>query len=156
MDEFIQLTKQLITLLTFPDHQLEGKQEDDCLSLTLTLPNEDSGILIGYRGEKIDALQFILNLLHNQKNISYEPVNLDINGYRQRRTESLHRLADKALLKAIDSGREIILPPLPSYERRIIHIYLSQKSEVTTYSEGEGLNRRLVVRPSTVENLTVK
>ncbi len=113
------------------------------------MPETDSGALIGYHGEKIDALQLVVNLMWNQNAVVYSPVQVDINGYRARRRQTLEDLANKAAEKAVESGREILLPHLPSYERRIIHVYLESRPDVTTYSEGEGDERRLVVRPST-------
>jgi spoIIIJ-associated protein len=90
----------------------------------------------------------VINLMFNQNNLVYTPVQVDINGYRDRRKKNLEELADKAAGKAIESGREILLPHLPSYERRIIHMYLQNRTDVTTYSEGENEDRRLVVRPT--------
>lgn len=142
------LIRILLASLTFPDVELDIKETEEALEIYLTLPQEESGLLIGYRGEKIDALQLITSLMVNLDRIKYLPVKLDINGYRQRRHESLEILADKAAHNAIDSGREILLPPLPPHERRHVHLYLEQNPGVTTYSEGDGPSRRVVVRPT--------
>lgn len=141
--------KQLLKELTFADAQVEVSEVDGQTKIDITLPETDSGALIGYHGEKIDALQLIINLIWNQHAVVYTPIQVDINGYRDRRRRALEELADKAAAKAIESGREILLPHLPSYERRLIHLYLEPHSEVTTYSEGDGEERRLVVRPTT-------
>jgi spoIIIJ-associated protein len=146
-----QVITDLLSQLTFPQAKVAIDQVDGGLSVVITVDEVDSGILIGHHGEKIDALQLVINLILNQNNLVYTPVQVDINGYRQRRKQSLEDLANKAASKAIDSGREILLPHLPSYERRIIHMYLQGRPDVTTYSEGEGEDRRLVVRPTTQE-----
>jgi spoIIIJ-associated protein len=135
--------------MTFNDVQIETSEIDGQTKIAITLPESDSGALIGYHGEKIDALQLIVNLIWNQHAVVYAPVQVDINGYRERRRHTLEELADKAATKATESGREILLPHLPNYERRIIHVYLESRPDVTTYSEGEGEDRRLVVRPTT-------
>ncbi len=144
----IDVIKQVVSHLTTSPFQLTSETVDDGLQLTLEVDEADSGALIGYHGEKIDALQLISSLIWNQNSVVYAPVQVDINGYRQRRRVALEDLAQKAATKAIESGREILLPHLPSYERRVIHMYLQNQTEVTTYSEGEGQDRRLVVRPN--------
>ena len=148
-DARLEKIQQLLHQLTFENAVVEVVQQDGRDNITITLPETDSGVLIGYHGEKIDALQLIINLIWNQNALVYTPIQVDINGYRLRRKQTLEDLADKAAVKAIESGREILLPHLPSYERRIIHLYLESRSDVTTYSEGEADERRLVVRPNT-------
>lgn len=144
--EKIQL---LLRQMTFEDVAVEVDEQDGHFQIAITLPEEDSGALIGYHGEKIDALQLIVSLMWNQNAVVYTPVQVDVNGYRLRRRKTLEDLADKAAAKAVESGREILLPHLPSFERRVIHLYLESRGDVTTYSEGEGEERRLVVRPTT-------
>lgn len=147
-DTKTQLIKTLLEKLTFPAAAVDLREVDGGIVVDIQLDEADSGVLIGYHGEKIDALQLIVNLLLNQNNLVYTPVQVDVNGYRDRRKQNLEELADKAALKATESGREILLPHLPSYERRIVHMYLQNRPDVTTYSEGEGEDRRLVVRPT--------
>jgi spoIIIJ-associated protein len=147
-DARLEKIKTLLTQLTFTEAEITQEEADDRVQVNITLPESDSGALIGYHGEKIDALQLIINVMWNQNAVVYTPVSVDINGYRARRHQTLEDLADKAATKAVESGREILLPHLPSYERRIIHVYLESRGDVTTYSEGEGDERRLVVRPN--------
>jgi len=147
MTDHRQLVENMLKQFGFSQVELDVSDDEQLTKVSITLPQEDSGVLIGYHGEKIDSLQLILGLMFNQNNVAYKPVEVDINGYRQRRKESLEELADKAVTKAVESGREILLPPLSNAERRVIHMYLSENDQVTTYSEGEGSGRRLVVRP---------
>jgi spoIIIJ-associated protein len=88
--------------------------------------------------------------MYNNAHPVYVPVQLDINGYREKRLQALVAMAEKAAEQAVHSGREILLPALPSSERRLIHLHLQGHAEVTTYSEGVGRSRRLVVRPKNV------
>lgn len=142
-----QLVKRLLALLTFPEVECQTETGDASLKVSLTLNPKDSGILIGRRGETIDALQLILTLIHNHQADSFTPVELDLNHYRSDRQTVLQEMADHAAENALHSGREIILPPLSSRERRLIHLHLHDRRDVSTYSEGEGPNRRLVIRP---------
>ena len=145
----LEVIKQLLAQLTFTEAVVDIQEQADSLVVNITVDEKDSGVLIGYHGEKIDALQLVINLICNQNSVVYTPVQVDINGYRSRRKVALEDLADKAATKAVESGREILLPHLPSHERRIIHLYLENRTDVTTYSEGEADLRRLVVRPTT-------
>lgn len=147
MDSSQTIVEKIIELLHFNDASIEYLETEEEISINITLPQEESGILIGYKGEKINALQRILSLMLNKDTIAFKPVNIDINQYRFARTQELHDMADKAAAKALESGREILLPPLSARERRLIHMFLAQRSDITTYSEGEGSGRRLVVRP---------
>jgi len=141
------LTNSLIQALGFPQFQLDFTETDTEITVNVTLPQEDSGLLIGFRGEKITALQYLLTLMLNQDSIAYKPVNLDINQYYLKHHQEIIALADSAAHKAVSSGREILLPPMPANERRLIHVHLSESPDVATYSEGEGPSRRIVVRP---------
>lgn len=141
------LIKQVFSHLTFPDAQIEYVDNPEDITLKVEVPEDSSGILIGYRGEKINAIQLILSLMLNQHSIAFRHVHLDINRYRERRHDSLKEMADSAAQSAIESGREILLPPLPGYERRLVHLHLQDNPRVETYSEGEPPQRRLVVRP---------
>lgn len=147
MDAF-ETTKNLLTNLGFSDAQVEVSDQNDALSIVVTLSQQDSGVLNGYHGERIEALKLILSLVLNQGKSVFTPVSLDVNGYFERRAQSLYELADQAVEKASTSLQEILLPPLSGSERRLIHVYVAEKHpQVSTYSEGEGEARRLIIRP---------
>lgn len=144
----LQTTKHLLTSLGFSDAQVEVSDQNDALNIVVTLSQQDSGVLIGYHGERIEALKLILSLMLNQGKSVFTPVSLDVNGYFERRAQSLYELADQAVEKASSSLQEILLPPLSGSERRLIHMYVAEKHpQVSTYSEGEGEARRLIIRP---------
>ena len=141
--------KQMFGMIGFPEAEISIDIQPEVISIQVDVPTQDSGILIGYHGEKIEAMKLILNLIHNNGQEVYTPIHWNVNDYRQRRNKNLEELADDAVQKAIDSKQEILLPPLSAYERRVVHLYVEEnKQEATTYSEGEGSSRRLVVRPN--------
>ena len=103
------------------------------------------GILIGRRGETLDALQYLTSLQVNKGQEGYTRVTLDTEGYRAKREEALVRLANRMANRAQKTGRKVSLEPMNPYERRIIHYALQQTNGVTTHSEGEEPNRHVVI-----------
>lgn len=120
------------------------KEEDDVINITLS--GDKMGVIIGYRGETLDSLQYLTSLVVNkQHDIPYKRIVLDTENYRNKREETLRRLADKTAYKVKKSGRPFKLEPMNPYERRIIHAALQGDSSIHTYSEGEEPYRRIVV-----------
>ena len=103
------------------------------------------GILIGRRGETLDALQYLTSLKVNRGRDSYTRVTLDTENYRAKREDTLIRLANRMANRALRTGRKVSLEPMNPYERRIIHFALQQNEGVTTHSEGDELNRHVVI-----------
>ena len=103
------------------------------------------GILIGRRGETLDALQYLTSLLVNKGSEQYIRVTLDTENYRAKREEALTRLANRMANRAIKTGRKVVLEPMNPYERRILHSALQSNESVTTHSEGEEPNRHVVI-----------
>lgn len=123
------------------------KKEGDRLFVNITdISSTDMGILIGKRGNTLDAIQYLLSLAINRKKDDYLKVILDAEGYRAKREETLIRLANKMAIKAKNGKHPIKLEPMNPYERRIIHFALQSVSGVTTYSEGEEPYRRIVIQ----------
>ncbi len=121
----------------------EITEEEGVVSVNLT--GEDPGVLIGRRGETLDAIQHLTNYVVNRNVAGRVRVNIDTENYRQRRNEALERLADKVAAKAVKYRRNMTLEPMNSYERHIIHTTLQEHENVTTYSIGTEPNRRVVV-----------
>lgn len=113
--------------------------------LFVDLTGEDMGILIGKRGQTLDALQYLVNLVVNKKSPYYISVMLDTENYRQRRKETLEGLAFNLAKKVKHTRRNVVLEPMNPYERRIIHSALQNDRFVTTYSEGEEPYRNVVI-----------
>ena len=103
------------------------------------------GILIGRRGETLDALQYLTSLKVNRGQEGYTRVTLDTENYRAKREEALTRLANRMANRAIKTGRKVSLEPMNPYERRILHSALQANDQVDTHSEGEDPNRHVVI-----------
>ena len=117
--------------------------------LRLCIDAETMGLLIGRRGETLDAMQYLVSLVanKNRKEEGYIRVTLDTEGYRSRREETLKRLARKNATQVRQTGRAIAMEPMNPYERRILHSALQGFSGVSTHSEGEEPNRHVVITP---------
>jgi len=124
--------------------EISLKEVNNEIRISLIGPN--MGLLIGYRGETLDSLQYIVSLVVNKNhNEEYRRVILDTENYRAKREETLKRLASKIAYKVRVSGRVLKLEPMNPYERRIIHSTLQNDSYIYTFSEGDEPYRRIVV-----------
>jgi spoIIIJ-associated protein len=124
--------------------EIEIKEDKNGIKIYLT--GQEMGILIGYRGETLDALQYLVSLVINKNHdTEYKRVVLDTENYRSKREETLKRLARRVAEKVKRTGRIIKLEPMNPYERRIIHSALQNNIYVNTYSEGQEPFRRVVV-----------
>ena len=123
--------------------QIEFDETENVLSINLEGP--EMGILIGKRGQTLDALQYIISLAVNKKSESYIRVKLDTENYRARRKETLENLAKNIAFKVKRSKRSFALEPMNPYERRIIHATLQNDKYVSTKSEGEEPYRKVIV-----------
>ncbi len=113
--------------------------------VTLDLVGKDLGILIGRRGETLDALQYLTNLTVARHFDEHGKYILDVEGYRAKREETLERLAKKLAERVKETGKNMSLEPMSPYERRIIHTVLQSDEKVRTFSEGEEPYRRVVI-----------
>lgn len=113
--------------------------------ITLDLVGKDLGILIGRRGETLDALQYLTNLTVSRHFEERNKFILDVEGYRAKREETLERLAKKLADRVKESGKNMSLEPMSPYERRIIHTVLQSDEQVRTFSEGEEPYRKVVI-----------
>ena len=119
------------------------KSREDALSLRLI--GDTLGILIGHRGETLDALQYLTSLQVNRGHEEYIRVTLDTENYRAKREDSLRRYAVRMANRAEKTGRRVVLEPMNPYERRVIHTALQDHERVETHSEGEEPGRRVVI-----------
>ena len=124
---------------------VEVMDSEDAVALVIT--GEDAPVAIGYRGETLDALQYLCSLQLNGKDSGFKRVTLDAEGYRAKREKTLERLALNLEQKVKRTGREAKLEPMNPYERRIIHTTLQSSKYVTTQSEGQGTARHVVISP---------
>ena len=114
-------------------------------SIDVTLTGKDPGVLIGRRGETLDAIQHLTNYVINRSSSGRIRVNIDTENYRQRRNETLETLAARTAGKVMKYKRNMTLDPMNAYERHIIHAALQDYENITTYSVGSEPNRRIVV-----------
>ena len=119
--------------------------EEDEESMTLRIKGKDSGIIIGRRGETLDALQYLTSLVVNKSREDYKRVTVDIENYRQKREETLVRLASRLAERVVRYRKNVTLEPMNPYERRIIHSSLQNNKMVETYSVGDEPNRKVVI-----------
>ncbi len=108
---------------------------------------DDYGIIIGKRGETLDAIQYLARMVANKGNSSYKRVSINVGNYRAKREETLKILARKTAVKAVRQGRNISLEPMNPYERRIIHTAVQEIEGATSHSIGSDLDRRVVISP---------
>lgn len=122
-------------------------EEADSVTCDITT-DVDSNFLIGQHGVNLQALQHLARLIvrkHIPEKIRFT---LDINSYRKQKNQSIIEQARIASREALSQGRSIFMEPMTTYERRIVHLELSQNSEISTESVGEGESRRIVVKPA--------
>ncbi|HKN92697.1 MAG TPA: R3H domain-containing nucleic acid-binding protein [Thermoleophilaceae bacterium] len=112
-----------------------------------TVNGDDLGLLIGRHGATIDALQHLAMRAAFHSTAEHKAVVVDAAGYRERRAAALKRAADRAVEDALSFGRAVELEPMGPQERRIVHVYLRDRTDVQTHSEGDEPDRRLVVTP---------
>lgn len=124
---------------------VEINMEEDDNSVDVKIQGRDSGIIIGRRGETLDALQYLTGLAVNSEDGPYKKVVLDIENYRKKREETLIKLSNKLAERVLRTKRSITLEPMSPYERRIIHSTLQNYKMVRTYSLGDEPNRKVVI-----------
>ena len=140
-EEFLKNVTELMGLtVTFEITETEE-------ALLINMQGDNQGILIGHRGETLDALQYLTSLQVNKGGKEYRRVTLDTEGYRAKREQTLIALAGRMAAKVQKSGRRMVLEPMNPYERRILHATLQDNPYVTTHSEGDEPNRRVVITP---------
>jgi len=142
------LTEMLTKILELMDIKAEIIEEETKETITLEIRATDAAVLIGKRGQTLNALEFLLTLMYNKTGIEMRKrIVLDTEDYRRRRREVLINLAKKSAQDVIATKQEIELEPMPSQERYVIHSTLQNYPQVDTQSRGEGIERRVVILP---------
>lgn len=113
----------------------------------VTLSTEDAALVIGYHGDTLESLQIILSLILSKKLGEFKRVSLEVGEYKKNRSEWLTSLAQETRERVISENRQIILPDLKAWERRVVHMLLQDDPEVVSESVGEGKDRVLVIKP---------
>jgi spoIIIJ-associated protein len=145
--EIKQIAAKLLKQLDLPvTARVELKEENN---FTVQLETDNPGLLIGYHGETLAAFQLILNKVVYRQTGEWLRIVVNVGDYRERRSESLERMALSAAQKVKFSGEEYSFSPMSPAERRIIHLTLADHPDVVTESTGEGRDRRVVVKLKT-------
>jgi len=143
IEEAMEFLKEIAESMKLDIH-IERQDTSDGVVLQLS-SKDDIGILIGRRGQTLDALQYLVNVVsHRSGNVNTRII-LDAENFRERRRKTLEELAARLADKAVRSRREVVLEPMPSHERKIIHTYLQDHPHVRSFSKGEEPNRRIVI-----------
>ncbi len=135
-----------VTKLMGVDTQIHVTKDEEGF-LHADMQGDTSGILIGRRGETLDALQHLTSLYINKGKSDYTRITLDTENYRARREDTLIRLANRYANRVVKTGRRVSVEPMNPYERRIMHSALQENEFVETHSEGEEPNRHIVITP---------
>lgn len=123
--------------------------EDASERIHVNIVSDQSGLLIGRRGETLDAIQFLTSVIVNRNNAIYKKLTLDTEGYRGKRENTLIDLAKRLASKVEELGDDVFLEPMNPYERRIIHASLQENEKVKTYSIDEEPYRKVVITLAT-------
>ena len=126
---------------------LEVIAEIDGKYVNFRLESSQAALLIGKRGQTLNALQQLAQLVVNKSAGQFKVLRIDVGDYRERRRQSLEHLAERMADSAVRTGRKVQLEPMPSYERKVIHHTLSSRLDIETHSEGTDPYRYLVIQP---------
>ncbi len=137
--------KNIIRNMDLNDITVSTTEEDNVI--TIEIEGEDVGFIIGRRGETLDALQYLACLAANRIDSSYKRVVINTGDYREKREKTLESLGRRLAIKAAKTGRKSSLEPMNPYERRIIHTAVQKVDGATSWSEGENMNRHVVIGP---------
>jgi spoIIIJ-associated protein len=118
-------------------------ENDECMYFEIE--GNDANAVIGKRGQTLDSIQYLTNLVTNKDRQEYKRVTIDVEGYRSRREKTLERLAAKLAKKVLRTGRNEKLEPMNPYERKVIHATLQNIEQISTRSEGEEPYRRIII-----------
>jgi len=141
------LTAMGVAASVVPYAQPFVEEEAATAPIAFDIKGDDLGILIGRRGQTLSCLQYIVRLIVSHQTKVGVPITIDVEGYKQRRYESLRALAQRLAEQVSVSKAPFTLEPMPAYERRIIHLTLAGHPDVATHSIGVGEARKVVIVP---------
>lgn len=137
--------RNIIRCMELSEISVSTTEENDVI--TIDIEGEDVGFIIGRRGETLDALQYLACLAANRIDNSYKRVVINTGDYREKREKTLEALGRRLAIKAAKTGRKSSLEPMNPYERRIIHTAVQKINGAISWSEGENMNRHVVIGP---------
>lgn len=145
-----EILENILSLLSF-EGSLEVEEKED--GVFVSIETQDAGRLIGHQGETLAALQLIVNLMVSRQTEVENPkrVILDVSGWRKNKEDDLARRAERWIAEVKENGTPLELDPMPSWQRRIVHMVVQESDGVHSESTGEGLDRHLVIFPGNAE-----
>lgn len=146
LDLVKQTTDKLIEMLGVDASANVEFVSDNIFNVDITTP-EETGLLIGFRGENIFSLQTVLGVMLKSLTGEWLRINVNVGDYKQKQEQKLKDMADQIAVRAVESGQDQPIYNLNATQRRIIHLHLSDRDDVFTESQGEEENRYLVVKP---------
>lgn len=150
IQELQSLVDELFKLLGVGAKGIVSFDETEKIYMVNIETQDEAGLLIGHRGEVIDSLQTVLGMMFKSKVGEWLPIEVNIGDWRDKQEDYLKGLATQSSLKAKESGEAQPIYNLKASERRIIHLFLSEDTEIETESVGDGANRYLLVKPKKV------
>lgn len=147
MTKKIDPKKEIGEILKVLSVEGEVEVEENEEGFDVKLETQDSGIVIGHHGDTLEALQIVVSLILSKKLGEFKRVSIEVGDYKKNRSEYLTNLAMETKERVLSTNKEIYLPDLKSWERRIVHMLLQDDKEVLSESIGEGKDRVLVVKP---------
>jgi spoIIIJ-associated protein len=142
----LEMLEKLLSLMNLSASVEEREPDSEgSAPVCLNISGDDLGILIGRRGNTLASLQYIVFLMVSQRLKSHMPVSIDVEGYKERRKQSLTSLAHRMAERVVDTGQPVTMEPMPANERRIVHLALRDYEGVTTESIGEGEERKVTI-----------
>lgn len=146
-ETLVELLEKIGFAATVEVIEAPDSTEDENYLCNITV-TDDSNLLIGQHGINLQALQHIARLLVRKKTTDKIKFVLDVNSYREQKNHSIIEMAHAAAAEAVNEKRSVIMKPMSTYERRIVHMELSKNSDVLTESIGEGEGRKIVIKPA--------
>jgi len=141
----VEYLKDVLSCMGLNNIEYEIKEDDE--TAEIDLKGDDVGFIIGRRGETLDALQYLAGLVANHVDNKYYRITINTGNYREKREITLEKLGKKLAMKVVKTGKNVNLEPMNPYERRIIHTAVQKVEGAISYSEGEVLNRHVVIAP---------
>ena len=144
-DTAAQFVKDVLAAMNINSVEVKVTEEEQ--GAVIDLEGEEVGSIIGRRGETLDALQYLTGLVANHVDNSYYKITINTGNYREKREKTLEILGRKLAFKAVKTGMKTSLEPMNPYERRIIHTAVQKVNGATSWSEGDNLQRHVVIGP---------
>jgi spoIIIJ-associated protein len=122
--------------------------EQDEEAQVIKIDGKDLNFLIGYQGQSLDALQTLVGQMLLKETGEWTPINIDINGYKDKKTDKLEEITKRYIDKVRFFENDVPMPPMKPWERRQVHMFVADYEDISSESEGRGMGRRVVLKPS--------